>query len=146
MNINCLAENYMVGHLSRVMWIFAYDKVDNFLTNFFCLGYNNDTWSLYELEGNKGDFFSVHDRPVYIYSSGLGNLVDEADQVGLVYTGSRWFGALYEGLKSVPLEFWVEYNTDFHSFWDKIYDNNTVTLSDPTTDSSPISVDFYIIR
>ncbi|KAL7461130.1 hypothetical protein ACHAXS_001558, partial [Conticribra weissflogii] len=109
-------------------------------------GYNNDTWSLYELEGNKGDFFSVHDRPVYIYSSGLGNLVDEADQVGLVYTGSRWFGALYEGLKSVPLEFWVEYSTDFHSFWDKIYDNNTVTLSDPTTDLSPIGVDFYIIR
>lgn len=63
----------------------------------------------------------------------------------MIYGGSRWFGAYYEGMASIGKVGWVEYVTEFHAFWDEVYTHQTKIVSDPSTHSSPIGSDFYSI-
>lgn len=53
----------------------------------------------------------MYNRPVYTYNEGLENVIQDEDQLVLIYTGSRWFGALYEGLRHMPVEFWTSVAT-----------------------------------
>ncbi|KAK1742262.1 putative EGF-like domain-containing protein-like protein [Skeletonema marinoi] len=106
----------------------------------------NDTWRIAWVDiAERKPFFS-YDRPVYVYESGWKNLtIPEGDIIIMIYGGSRWFGAYYEDTESMGLEGWVDYVTQFHAFWDKIYTDQTKIVSDPTTSSSPIGSDFYMI-
>lgn len=58
---------------------------------------------------------------------------------------SRWYAAVYKDTTDQPTSYWKEYATEFHAFWDDIFALETVALSDPTTRSDPIQVDFYRI-
>ena len=55
------------------------------------------------------------------------------------------FGAYFEAMASIGLEGWIVYVTEFHAFWDRVYTDRVKIVSDPTTQSSPIGSDFFLI-
>ncbi|KAL7473437.1 hypothetical protein ACHAXS_014063 [Conticribra weissflogii] len=95
--------------------------------------------------------YRTYDLPLYVYDSGLNSTiatrqnVTSEDMIALMFSGSRWFGTVQKGKKNETKEYWIEYSREFHSFWDRSYSELTRFVSDPTTKSSPIAVDFYEI-
>lgn len=81
-----------------------------------------------------------------MYEGGWSNItIAEDDIMIMIYGGSRWFGAYYQGMASIQLEGWVDYITEFHAYWDEVYTDRTKIVSNPTTHSSPIGSDFFLI-
>jgi hypothetical protein len=86
------------------------------------------------------------------YGRGVYRLLDEEanstisdDKVVLVYTGSRWFFSVFEGGERKGREYWVQYSMELHAFWDRLYNYNTEGVSNPTSNSVPMAVDFFYI-
>mmetsp|Transcript_688 Transcript_688/g.1137 ORF Transcript_688/g.1137 Transcript_688/m.1137 type:complete len:644 (-) Transcript_688:26-1957(-) len=106
----------------------------------------NDTWRIAWIDISERKPFFSYERPVYVYEGGWKNLTyPEEDIIIMIYGGSRWFGAYYEGMASIGLEGWIVYVTEFHAFWDRVYTDRVKIVSDPTTQSSPIGSDFFLI-
>jgi hypothetical protein len=95
---------------------------------------------------NEGEPWKAYGRGVYRYVTG-GNFSGAGleDDLLLIYSGSRWFAALFEKGRCRDLDYWMQFSHDYHPFWDEIYDERTHGTSDPTTGSDPIAVDFYKI-
>lgn len=53
----------------------------------------------------------IDDRPVYVYTEGYNGTSPpgENDALIIVYTGSRYFGFYYAGLRWKDLDFWIEF-------------------------------------
>ena len=116
------------------------------LISSFCFKDLNDTWRIAWTNITERKPFFSYQRPVYLYEGGFKNLTTpEEDIIIMIYGGSRWFGALYEETADIGLEGWINYVTEFHAFWDKVYTDRVKIVSDPTTQSSPIGSDFFLI-
>lgn len=106
----------------------------------------NDTWRIAWVDILEKKPFFTYERPVYVYEGGWSNFtIPKDDIVIMIYGGSRWFGAYYDGMASIGKEGWVDYITEFHAFWDRVYTDRTKIVSNPTTHSSPIGSDFFLI-
>lgn len=109
-----------------------------------------DVWSLdvnttYE---NYGDTFQTYGRPVYTYVGGVPEEMfkqREGDEYTLMYSGSRWFNVRLEGARThIETPSWKWLTSNYHPFWMTAYNpESTSTVSDPTTNDSPVGVDFY---
>jgi len=103
----------------------------------------NDIWSVSYLTG--GELFQEYSRPVYDY---VGDLPSMDNPTGLalsmIYSGDRWFGIFLEWGNSTDEEK-LHSAKEYHAFWDKMYSTNTFWVSDPTTGSTPVGADFYLI-
>lgn len=108
-------------------------------------GLEGDVWNL--LMVNMQDPWKSYGRGVYRYATGSGNISHAGpyDDLALIYTGSRWFAALYQNALCKPRGYWLQYAYELHAFWDRIYDERTYSVSDPTTLTDPIAVDFFRI-
>jgi len=113
-------------------------------------GGSNSTFNL--VEWDDEEFFRIYGRPVYRYQTGFSdellasqNVTEQEDAIFLLYTGNRWFGTVYKGVRNNTREYWDAYTREFHSFWEDAYAEVTRFVSDPTTGSSPIAVDFFLI-
>ncbi|KAL7535670.1 hypothetical protein ACHAXR_006658 [Thalassiosira sp. AJA248-18] len=113
-------------------------------------GGSGGTWSNFMWPGE--DVMRVYQSPIYMYERGLPEEMFEAeglnsfeDQLYLIYTGSRWLGTAYPGVRMArrPKDWWKAYMIDFHAFWRNTYTQQTKFASDPTTQTSIIGVDFY---
>ncbi|EED89764.1 predicted protein [Thalassiosira pseudonana CCMP1335] len=111
---------------------------------------SNSTFNL--VEWDDEEFFRIYGRPVYRYQTGFSdellasqNVTEQEDAIFLLYTGNRWFGTVYKGVRNNTREYWDAYTREFHSFWEDAYAEVTRFVSDPTTGSSPIAVDFFLI-
>ena len=98
----------------------------------------NDTWFVIPL-GSEDVLFRLYHRPVYTYQN------DDKDQVILAFTGSRWLSIVFEGGTSRSLDYWANYAANFHPFWFGAFSNNTNLVSEATSGSTPVGVDFYRI-
>jgi len=87
------------------------------------------------------DFFEIHTQ----YDE-FNELLQNYTFV-LKYTGRRWYGQIYPERSSKGFD-----EEEYHAFWNRAFsgvgvdDNRTVIISAPTTDSSPVGVDFYEMR
>jgi len=76
-------------------------------------------------------------------------MIDDSDALFLIYSGDRWFGVYQGGGQFLLSEGFQEYLraavTNYHAFWDKAYQTDTIVVSDPTTKDTPVGVDFYFI-
>mmetsp|Transcript_18565 Transcript_18565/g.40374 ORF Transcript_18565/g.40374 Transcript_18565/m.40374 type:complete len:500 (+) Transcript_18565:347-1846(+) len=114
------------------------------------------------INGRKGgmwdqfnqDNTGIYQRPVYRYQQGIfpallhqNGVNPVEDDVFLMYTGSRWMGAVYprQKLLNRTRTYWRAYMQEFHAFWEDTYSNNTKFTSDPTTQSNIIGLDFYLV-
>jgi hypothetical protein len=88
----------------------------------------------------------AYGRGVYNYDSGSNLTLFEDDSLVLVYTGSRWFFSVFEDGKLMTREYWLRYSREVHAFWDRLYQHNTKAVSNPTSKSDPIAVDFFFIE
>ena len=115
------------------------------------------SWPCAGLVGNEGGRWSIsmidehspwraYGRGVYNYDSGSNLTLFEDDSMILVYTGSRWFFSVFEDGKLKSREDMLGYSKEVHAFWDRLYKYNTKAVSNPTTKSDPIAVDFFIIE
>ena len=118
----------------------------------------DDDETLYRLSGNSenGTLMSYM-RPTYelmfaetffdnvsaAESQNSTDFFDSTFTVALVYSGSRWFVTLEMLEKGLVLS--TEYNAEYHAFWGDLYNQKTYFISDPTTASTPVGVDFYYI-
>ena len=98
--------------------------------------------------------FWVYQRPVYKFQQGLNATFFQLKRVNPVtdsfymfYSGSRWLGMVFPGeeLANHGRDYWRSYVKDFHAFWEDAYTSKTSFASDPTTQSSIIGVDFYLV-
>lgn len=88
----------------------------------------------------------AYGRGVYNYDSGSNVTLFEDDSLVLVYTGSRWFFSVFEDGKLMTWEYWLRYSREVHAFWDRLYQDNSKAVSNPTSKSDPIAVDFFFIE
>jgi hypothetical protein len=88
----------------------------------------------------------AYGRGVYNYDSGSNVTLFEDDSLVLVYTGSRWFFSVFEDGKLMNGEYWLRYSREVHTFWDRLYQDNTKAVSNPTSKSDPIAVDFFFVE
>jgi len=107
-------------------------------------GDQNDTWGVVYFE--DGTFFSLYDRPVYVYMEGYNGTSPpgENDALIIVYTGSRYFGFYYAGFRGKDLDFWIEFAKDYHPFWDPFV-SETYFITDPTISSTPVGLDIFFV-
>ncbi|KAL7536320.1 hypothetical protein ACHAXR_008766 [Thalassiosira sp. AJA248-18] len=111
----------------------------------------------FQLSGNEGDLWNIvpmkacdawtaYGRGVYKYYSG-GNMTNtgQDDFNALVYTGSRWFATVFEDGELLGIDYWMQSAAEVHAFWDKVYTKNTAFVSNPTSRTDPIAVDFFRI-
>jgi len=64
-------------------------------------------------------------------------------KVVVAYTGSRFYGTIVQSNLTLDYVF----NSDYHAFWSESYDvNRTFIISDPTSKSTPVDVDFFEMR
>lgn len=85
-----------------------------------------------------------YSRPVYY-------LLDEGSEdwyMNLVYSGNRWFGTeLNLTASNITWDHVFKNNIEYHAFWAKAYHGDfTSYVSDPTTEDTPVGVDFYWIE
>lgn len=71
--------------------------------------------------------------------------VHDDDLLLLIYSGSRWFGTKLRGGKNWTIDQIEQKGNEYHAFWDYAYYDGTLAVSDPTTGSIPVGVDFYKI-
>lgn len=111
----------------------------------------NDTW--YVVYSRDCETVRAYGRPVYALTridhaykiaNGVTTLHDD-DMVYLMFAGSRWIVILYKGGKSQSLDDLKQQALESHPFWDRTYDDRALVVSDPTTGSFPVGVDFYKI-
>ncbi|KAL9178938.1 hypothetical protein ACHAXT_011911 [Thalassiosira profunda] len=118
------------------------------------LGSLSDSWALM-LRPDCSPLVA-YGRPVYTLTNiddehrvGTGNdaniTIGDSDEINLVYSGSRWFGAFIVDGKTMPLEFKLQFAREYHAFWDRSFDERTIIISDPTTRSYPVGVDFFLV-
>lgn len=86
---------------------------------------------------SKDDIWQEYSRPVF-------SSTDNNQRWSLVYSGSRWFGMNLTGT-DVTSEQWLVGVSNYHAFWYRAYAYNTIFVSDPTKESSPVGVDWYRI-
>jgi hypothetical protein len=109
------------------------------------------------LVGNEGGRWEIlmidnyspwraYGRGVYGYDSGSNLTLSEDESLVLVYTGSRWFFSLFEDGELKSREDRLLYVREVHAFWDRLYKYNTKAVSNPTSKSDPIAVDFFTIE
>mmetsp|Transcript_7622 Transcript_7622/g.16602 ORF Transcript_7622/g.16602 Transcript_7622/m.16602 type:complete len:508 (+) Transcript_7622:542-2065(+) len=110
----------------------------------------NDVWSIIYHEDCEP--VQEYGRPVYalIQSDDVRNVteanmynVSQDDLITLVFSGSRWFVHNIRSGKNVSFEDREKFAKEYHAFWDRAYYNGTMGVSDPTTKSYPVGVDFY---
>ncbi len=61
--------------------------------------------------------------------------------VNTLFSGSRWFSAIdfiENGTSTI-------HKKDYHAFWDQLFEQRTLYISDPATGATPVGVDFYEI-
>ena len=104
---------------------------------------SGDEWELLKKEDDS--LFIVYDRPAYRYQTGSKRDIPQNDSVVILYSGSRWLGMYFQGSKNVNKTYRAQYTHNFHAFWDRAYTNLTKFVSDPTTESTPVAVDFFEI-
>ena len=102
------------------------------------------------LSGSANDSLAKHTHQIYLFISRIqgGNLTranPEEDEILLVYAGSRWLATVHQKANKNDEEYWVNFSAELHPFWDKIYTEQTVAVSDPTYRQDPIAVDFFRI-
>ncbi|KAL7487697.1 hypothetical protein ACHAW6_013274 [Cyclotella cf. meneghiniana] len=90
--------------------------------------------------------FTAYSRPTYGW---YGNTFEkynltQDDSLFLIFSGSRWLGIVFNGTRLQDAEFWKSTATEYHPFW-SVELMQTVFVSDPTTESTPVGVDFYDI-
>ena len=101
-------------------------------------------WEL--LMSDEHSPWRAYGRGVYNYDSGSNVTLFEDDSLVLVYTGSRWFFSVFEDGKLMNGEYWLRYSREVHTFWDRLYQDNTKAVSNPTSKSDPIAVDFFFVE
>lgn len=107
-------------------------------------GNNNDTWDVIPV--TRDSAWTAYGRGVYAADHAtLNKTIPDEDAVILLFSGSRWFGAYYEGGMCFGFDWWYDHAKELHSFWDKTYTELTRYVSEPTLNSDPIAVDFYEI-
>ena len=109
----------------------------------------NETFSTEYLDmipGVDPVLFQEYSRPVYVYRGEAMGDMSEGDIIWLVYSGSRWFGLqLNLEEQNITQQDLVVGTQNFHSFWNRAYDDVTFYVSDPTKGSTPVGVDWYVI-
>lgn len=72
-------------------------------------GNGGDVWDIRMMMGS-GLPWMAYGRGVYFYEYG-GNITSAGpdDTLILMYTGSRWFAAVYENASEKPDEYWTQY-------------------------------------
>ncbi len=146
--------NHKLGTCSNGECICKQSEVDgyNLFTGTHCqfsrpcprlLGGQGDIWRMNLRDPDNA--WKSYGRAVYDYHGGSNKTVPENDNLALVYTGSRWFFTVFEGAQNKSIDYWLEYSKEMHAFWDRIYKGNTQAVSNPTTRSDPIAVDFFRI-
>jgi len=105
-----------------------------------------DRWSIDVARNYSSDLFESYSRPTYIYVDGLPEDVEtESDDLALLYSGNRWFTVFMRGAqRSDDVAYWDWQTANYHAFWSEVYKpGTTLLISDPTTLSTPVGVDFY---
>ncbi|KAL7552728.1 hypothetical protein ACHAWF_015965 [Thalassiosira exigua] len=109
-------------------------------------GGTDDIWNLVMVDEQIP--WKTYNRGVYLHAYGvgfhlshpllswlfyaLGNYSHRGgsnDDLVLIYSGSRWFAAVYEGGACKSRQAWLNYAHEFHAFWDRVYTENTGELS-----------------
>ena len=106
-------------------------------------GNSGDVWDLLMLDNST--FWKTYGRGVYRYESGGNITASSSDIPILMYSGSRWLAVLLDNSENYTQDHWIEYSRELHPFWDELYKNNSHAVSNPTTRSDPIGVDFFQI-
>lgn len=112
----------------------------------------NDTWYAIPtpdceplLEYNRPVYQLSHESDVFKTSNNVVTASND-DIIYLVYSGSRWFGIVVKGGANMTIDQAVNIAEEFHAFWDRAYaEFDVFAVSDPTTNSVPVGVDFYLI-
>eukprot|EP00580_Thalassiosira_gravida_P005882 CAMPEP_0201654886 /NCGR_PEP_ID=MMETSP0493-20130528/45732_1 /ASSEMBLY_ACC=CAM_ASM_000838 /TAXON_ID=420259 /ORGANISM="Thalassiosira gravida, Strain GMp14c1" /LENGTH=425 /DNA_ID=CAMNT_0048131459 /DNA_START=779 /DNA_END=2056 /DNA_ORIENTATION=- len=119
----------LIGETSNASWSFKYSRDCGYL-----LEYDRP---LYTLRNDETYTFTNDTEEA---------VLNEEDIVNLVFTGSRWFARRYIGGKKLTPD-QVEYRAiEYHAFWDNKYGSTeNIAISEPTTRSYPVGVDFYRI-
>jgi len=98
--------------------------------------------------GGKDELFQEYSRPVYsTYYEGIPGIIDPM-YLRLIYTGNRWFGSYFpvDVVANMTLEDVEAWWLNYHAFWYRAYSEElTYMVSDPTSGSTPVGVDFYVI-
>eukprot|EP00804_Cyclotella_cryptica_P027652 CCRYP_010272-RA/>CCRYP_010272-RA protein AED:0.09 eAED:0.09 QI:844/1/1/1/0.75/0.77/9/300/469 len=112
-------------------------------------GNDNQTWSAVMLRDQN--LFTTYGRPLFEWNGNSFekyNLTQE-DNLYMIFSGSRWLGIYFKGQSHLALELWEHSASEYHPFWSNDFTHNevndTVFVSDPTTESTPVGVDFYEI-
>ncbi|KAL7549894.1 hypothetical protein ACHAWF_013153 [Thalassiosira exigua] len=71
--------------------------------------------------------------------------IHEDDLIDLIYSGSRWLVVNIKGGKNYTPGALEYKSLEYHAFWDKAFNDHSYMVSDPTTKSFPVGVDFYQI-
>ncbi len=106
-------------------------------------GNGGDIWNLLTLD--KHTFWKTFGRGVYSYESGGNITASSSEYPVLIFSGSRWLAVLLDNSGNYTIDHWIEYSRELHPFWNELYRNDTHAVSNPTTRSDPIGVDFFKI-
>lgn len=96
------------------------------------------TTNLSELELSNGTDVSSY---LYEDNDEMESTEDLYASILVIYAGSRWFVSIDFVINGTSLF----YKTEYHAFWDDLFQQQTFYISDPATGSTPIGVDFYEI-
>ncbi|KAL7483355.1 hypothetical protein ACHAW6_009005 [Cyclotella cf. meneghiniana] len=112
-------------------------------------GNDNETWSVVRL--NDQTLFTTYSRPLYSWNGSSFDKYNltEDDSFYMIFSGAHWLVIYFKGQRNLSLEFWEYSAAEYHPFWsnDLTHNevNNTVFISEPTSASTPVGVDFYEI-
>jgi len=62
----------------------------------------------------------------------------------MLFSGSRYLGIVFKETRFQEVNFWQSMAADYHPLW-SVELNKTIFVSDPTTESTPVGVDFFEI-
>ena len=141
-----------IFHTNTQLEIILHINLTQYLSFSFSAKFN-ETWSL--LHNADCEVLYSYDRPVYtlthiddafkMISVNDVLTLQDADLVNLVFAGSRWFIMRLVGGRNLTLNELQQLGSEFHAFWDEAYDTSTIVVSDISTASFPVGVDFYRI-
>ncbi|KAL7521761.1 hypothetical protein ACHAWX_006442 [Stephanocyclus meneghinianus] len=105
---------------------------------------NNETWYVATLPDNSS--FTAYGRPLYGWygnSSEKFNLTQN-DSLYMLFSGARYLGVVLKDTRFQDIKFWQSTAAEYHPLW-SVELNKTIFVSDRTTESTPVGVDFYEI-